>query len=160
VGHIIRFPAGSNLDEVLGIIAGTHERLECFTHIDDKDPTKLTKYNVTGLNRYCVENKVEIVLVPLTKEGALLCRNARGLEQHRYDRITEAVIDNLPVIFCLQEDGTGLLVDGTHRYARAWDLGYDEIRAYVLQPDQWKSFLLVVAEGLTAEELLKQDSGL
>ena len=158
----MRIPAGTPWDEVLGIIAGTHEMLEVFTHIDDKDPTILTRYNVTALNRHCHENKLQIFRVPITSEAAEICKNQRGVEQHRLDRLTEKSLLH-PAIFCLQEDGSAVMVDGTHRVVWAWDHGYREIYGYVLKPEVWKPFILPLKDyekGMTGEELLKKDSGI
>lgn len=155
----IRFPKGTPWSEVLGVLKGTHAIRECFTHIDDEG--KLTrKFDVTGIIEYCVENKVEIVRVGMTLIGYNICKLERGYEQHRLDTITQQVIDNHPVVFCQLPDGTHLMIDGTHRYIKAWDLGKRFILSYLVPEGVWAQFLLPVDENLTAEELLKQDSGL
>ena len=156
----MKFPKGTPIEEILGLIAGTHEIQECFTHIDDE--MKLTrKFNVTLIKRWCLENKPPISLVVVDEENYRICTTMRGFEQHRLDRITPEILDKEPVIFVwLPEDKTHLMIDGTHRCIKAYQLGRNLIKAYILNKDVWEQFLMPVDENITAEELLKMDSGL
>jgi len=155
--RVFKFPAGSSLDEVLGIIEGTHVIKECFTHIDDNN--KLTrKFDVSGINAYCVEHLKPYDGV-ITEQGYITSKTQRGYEQHRLDAITQEIIDKNPLTFIVDTDRQLLMIDGTHRYIKAWDLGNRTIRAYVVEPDIWQNYLMPV-DNISAEDLLKSPSGL
>lgn len=155
----MKFPKGTPLDTVLGIIAGTHEIQEVFTHIDDD--MKLTrKWNVTLMRRWLENNPRPLYHIIMDERTYDICKRLRGYEQHRLDRMTVEIIDSQPVIFCLLEDAQTVMVDGTHRCIKAYDLGRRLIVGYILKKEDWEQFLMPVEEGISAEDLLKQDSGL
>jgi hypothetical protein len=157
----MNFPKGTNLDEILSLMMGTHsvEIQEVFTHIDDE--MKLTrKWNVTLLRRWLKNNPQPLFNIVMDDRTYHFCKNLRGYEQHRLDRITMEVIDKIPVIFCMLEDGMTVMVDGTHRCIKAYEAGRRLIVGHILNKDVWEQFLMPVEEDITAEELLKKKSGL
>lgn len=110
-----------------------------FTHIDE-DGITVTTFAVDRLKKAPEFLALEIVRTPVDAEGARFCREHRGVEQHRLDRITIDTITYNPVIYCNWAGGTHLLIDGTHRYVKASMLGLPFILARVVPEEIWRPF--------------------
>lgn len=107
----------------------------------------------------------EIIEFELDPNFALYANVHRGVEPHRLARITPADLCHYPVVMAyFPEIGKDipehLLIDGHHRYVKAWSLGWKTLRAYVLPREVWEERYLVhipewMIEG-KKDELLNQ----
>jgi hypothetical protein len=130
------------LDETKGDI--------CFTHFSEKDQTQ-TVYDVTRLLAAIADGTVPVTRtkVQLDPILAVFLVQHRGVERHRIDRLMETDPETWePIVFCMQADETGLLVDGTHRYVVAllketWVIpqavivAYPDWRPYTVDAPRW-----------------------
>lgn len=115
-------------------------REQVFTH-KAEDGT-LRHFAADRLFRYCVGTGHEIVLVEIEPGYNMVIREKRGIEQHRLDRLTDDML-LLPVLYAMDvTPGTGLLIDGHHRYVRVAERGDTVIPAFVTQPKLWSRFLV------------------
>lgn len=103
----------------------------------------------------------QIVAVPINHQFARHVVQYNGLEEHRYNRITNEVILSSPVIYATlrlrpgEDEPFHILIDGSHRYAWAAAHRWTEIPAIILAPEQWEPFLIDVPEDIT--ELAMRD---
>lgn len=74
---------------------------------------------------------LEPCIIEMDADYAQWVRDKNGIEYHRLIRITPQVIAQLPVIYIEMGDGTHKLVDGNHRYLKAYQLGWKELPAYL-----------------------------
>lgn len=157
----MKIPKGTSFDDVIAILSGIKEVQEVFTHIDEEMKVQRS-WNVTLLIRYIEENKKDfpIFRIAVTKEGYNICKTSRGYEQHRLDRMTANILREKPVIY-IELGNTHLMIDGTHRLMKAYELGWKSQPGYIVKEEVWKYFLVDNPNSnLSAEELLKKDSGL
>ncbi len=83
----------------------------------------------------------------------------RGLEAHRQERLRTVPTFEPIIAARYPEEGTYLLIDGSHRYVEALRRKDEWILAYLLEPSQWEPFT-VDAPLLSEERLLNRRSGL
>lgn len=134
-----------------------------FTHIDD-ETGKVTTYSVTHLWLRVKEamraGKLKATRIPVDRDFAKYCREHRGIEKHRLQRIKTKHLDE-PLLMATQPSGTHLMVDGHHRYVKAANLMKRTLPAYVLPPSFWASCVVEMGEqALTPEDLKRMFSGI
>lgn len=160
----LTFPAGTDINLMLRFLMGDDsvklEKHEIFTHIDDDNKCSRA-FNVTLLQRYIDSRPrdFEIFNIVVDKRVYEQCKTLRGYEQPRLDRLTRDVILHKPVIF-IELDGSYVMIDGTHRMIKAYELKMRVVPGYVVPESVWTHFLVPVEKGLTPEELLKRKSGI
>lgn len=138
-----------------------------FSHVDDK----------TGVVRHFaierivadipkMETPPPVIVFPTDLNFARFMLAQRGIEPHRYDRITPQDVIAYPIIMA-KMPGVGrdtpddhLIIDGNHRYCKAvlqW--GWKEMQAYELSEDIWSKYLVSVPDWLnekSREDLANQ----
>jgi len=124
-----------------------------FSHHDPLDDT----VRHFAIERICTQIergglKPPIVEVPIDPNFAAGAMVFRGVEQHRFERITPVDMAHYPLVVAHMPGtardfpGELLLIDGSHRYCKAWMLGWKTLRAYVLEPEEWEKFLVWVPD--------------
>lgn len=103
---------------------------------------------------------VEYLLTELDQQHAVFIAAHRGIEAHRLDLALTMPLDAMqPVMFCMQKDGSGLLVDGSHRYVACAMRKQKTIRAVVVHFPDWKPYVVNMPP-IAPDVLLKSWSGL
>ena len=88
------------------------------------------------------------VMIPLEPKNVEFIRLSNGIEQHRLQRIDQVLIDANPILMCGMPDKTMLIVDGSHRFVRAYDLGLKEIKAFIIMYSELKQFEVAIPDKL------------
>jgi hypothetical protein len=99
--------------------------------------------------------------VPVEAEMAAWVMEHRGVEQHRFERITQRDLVVYPITIChLDAEDADMIVDGAHRYAAAhYRFGRTRIRARIVPESIWRRYE-VDAPPMMEEELAKGWSGI
>lgn len=138
-----------------------------FTHLDSDTGTQ-THYAISRISALEIitgldEGWIKAACVPIDNWMANYCMNNRGIEQHRLQPLLDAPIPFTPMIFVEQDDGTYLLIDGTHRYAAYHKRGTDQAPAYLISKEQNRRFVVTgfpKALETDGDSLLKSFSGI
>lgn len=93
------------------------------------------------LAKHLDEIQAEQILIPVDRIYAMTLPRDRGLEKHRLDRIPNDHKLWTPIML-LKMDNESLLVDGNHRYYKAYLLGMPFIRAYHVDQDIWANYIV------------------
>ena len=136
---------------------------ELFTHFDEQgvqtdwNATKLYEW-ITSLGEAADKWKFA---VPVEEQHATFCVQERGVEEHRLARLFEHP-DRLkkPIVFVEMEDGTHLLVDGTHRYVAYFALKAPTIPSYIVPFQFAKPFIVDGMPAVDEQRLKNSWSGL
>lgn len=146
-----------------------HERIRyhiMFTHIEE-GTGKNTHFDVTEITEW-LANLIKsdkkrfysmchnVVIDPVVAESYA---KIRGIEPHRYDRLTAKCVE-WPVLFCMAPDGSATLVDGNHRFVWLARHGYKTIRSIVVPEPDWRPFEVINFHEMTAEDTEKIWSGI
>lgn len=137
------------------------------SEVDPREPIFVYENPVFGqtvifasgrMAKYALEH-IEPVDVPMDADFARYCVTNRGVEPHRLAQIEPPI--HTPILYVQWVDGkTHLLVDGHHRYVRAYQCGYRTIPSYILAYAEWEKFLVEPFDRrLTPEEVLRARSG-
>lgn len=104
---------------------------------------KTFEFDITSLWKFCIETEVKSQLVDVDEEGYKIVKSCRQIDTWRMARLTRSVVTSLPtiILFGVESDDSGLLVDGTHRFIWAYEHGIKTIPAWLLQSEQWKSYM-------------------
>lgn len=129
-----------------------------FSHIDDKSGEQTT-FAVDRIIKYCLDNKVGAVMVPIEKQFVDHCINKGGFEADRLHKLYGKRL-MFPMILIDTEDGDHLLIDGTHRYVKHAFMNHKIARAWVLSPAIWRQFVVTGEPKLTRGQLQSMSSGL
>lgn len=132
---------------------------EFFTHISDDGTNTQTTYAVSAITKNLEQLGWPVVLIPVEQHHAMYCLQHRGVEERRLKRLREVDLDR-PIIFVHQLDGTHLLIDGTHRYVKAFMTGRTEIRAHIVHVSLVAPFIVEDAPKMTEDQLFNTESGL
>jgi hypothetical protein len=128
-----------------------------FSHVDDKTG-EVRHFAVERLNKHIERMAVppKRLEVKIDYQFAAFAITRRGIEPHRFERITPADIAQYPILLA-HMPGVGrdtpdnhLIIDGSHRYVKAATLGWKTIPAYELPEELWKEFLIRIPEELVA----------
>lgn len=96
--------------------------------------------------------------VRIEPDYAMQIPSTRGIEKHRLERICGPI--HQPVIYVKWPTGrTHLLIDGNHRYFRAFQRGDADIWAYMLPFEFCQPYLCDLGP-INKEEILRTHSGL
>lgn len=121
---------------------------ECFTHIYEGVATMFAVAQMKKSPEYLA---LEIFETPVELKFAEWVIKNRGVEQHRLDRITVQDLLAYPVTYCIfptpESLGGGfshLLVDGSHRYVKASQLGFNTLFGRVVPENLWRKFQVEV----------------
>lgn len=131
---------------------------EVFTHIDDVTGEQ-RDFAVTSLTKHLEERKWEVCVVPVTKEQADFCIQARGVERDRLEALAKRPESlKKPIILVempkdQQQVRSHLMVDGTHRYVLYSILEAEWIPAYMIPWEVAEPFLIEGLPKTTNEEL-------
>lgn len=126
-----------------------------FSHVDNK----------TGKVRHFAVERIErdirklgtpppIIQCPIDKHFATYAMQHRGIEAHRWNRITPQDVCNFPILLAhfpgvgIDTAGEHLIIDGIHRYTRAAHWGWTHVPAYELRPEFWGPYLIDIPEQL------------
>ena len=135
---------------------------QVFAH-EDPDTGVVSHYAATSAMAWAKEHE-EVFMVDITKDHYDVLINHRGVEAHRVKRLTRQLrrdggfLD--PMVFFTMDDGTHLLVDGTHRYVAYFRCSYKQALAYVLRNEAVNRFKVLGFESLPKENALHGFSGL
>lgn len=78
---------------------------------------------------------------PVQEPAVNFIRQNNGVERHRLERMTKQVIQQKPIlIFNDPNDKSTLMLDGSHRYVRAFDFGMSAIQAFVIEEQELTQF--------------------
>jgi len=93
------------------------------------------------MEKFAPEN-LQMVAVEIDYDYAKHVKARCGIEAHRLNRITPAVIAQKPVLYITLpgDPETHKLVDGNHRYLKAAMFGWQEIPAYIFDVKQSDQF--------------------
>lgn len=116
-----------------------------FDHVDDDGTVR--HFAVDRIVNWINQNTTGRVIIPINPAFAAWMYQGRGLEQHRLDRITGHDIVNYPVVMAhmpglARDHPQYLLIDGSHRYYRAYQMGWRELPATLLPQEVWTQFLV------------------
>jgi hypothetical protein len=121
-----------------------------FTHVDDKTG-EVRHFAVERIAAWLsMQTRIPIIKVKLDPVFAHWAMTRRGIEMHRFTRISKRIVKANPIVFAhmpgiaRDADGEHLIIDGNHRYCRAVYFGETHIRGYVLEPEHWEPFLVDV----------------
>ena len=135
-----------------------------FTHIT---PQGLTRhFNIDEADRIVRSRSFPIIPIYVDPEFAQQCFIDRGIEQHRLDRLqpqhllSPLYFAHLPPTHNVDHKDRHLLIDGHHRIVRAYQLGWENIPAYVLEPEVWETILIHGLRDFTPEELQSKHSNI
>jgi len=158
----------TDLDLTVDGDGNLHSTETAFSHVDN-ETGEVRHFAVTRIEKWLrTATQVPIIRVPIDMPFARYCMVHRGVEKHRYDRITKRQIMANPVIVA-RIPGVGkdaeleehLIIDGAHRYCKAaHHFRMNSVLGYELQPYQWEPFLIRVPDAIderTARELRHQD---
>lgn len=136
-----------------------------FSHVDD----------VTGEVRHFAVERIAkdiekmavpppIIEVPIDQTFAQFCIRARGVEPHRWNRITPQDVCHYPILMAVMP-GVGrdtkdshLIIDGIHRYTRAAAWGWPSVRGYELQPEFWQQYLVRVPDEVNRQQAVELEA--
>lgn len=116
----------------------------CFSWDDPDDGSHLT-FATDRLNTYLESTKHDVDWLAVDREFAAGMPELRGLEQHRLIPLLENPKTWGPVTLCLMPDGTGLTIDGNHRYYCAYALGMEILKVWLVPMEIWGRFLIDMA---------------
>lgn len=135
----------------------THEPISgeiVFSHVDDKT-NEVRHFAVERIERRLKTMDVlpPVIEIPIDPIFAVFAIRARGVEQHRLERVTPQDICNYPIMLArIPEVGRdsaeidGLIIDGIHRYVKAAMMGWKSIRAYLMEREFWEEYLIDIPE--------------
>lgn len=134
---------------------------QVFIHFDEVDGRQ-TIFAVQRLIAHLKAQALAPVLVDVDPDFAAWMRENRGIEAHRLDRLSQAVIDAAdPLVLVQLPDGQVLLVDGTHRFVWLAEHGQREAVAWIVPETIWRAFVVgETLDGLTDDVLRTLPSGL
>lgn len=116
---------------------------EAFSHVD-LTTGELHTFAVTAMNKFASEYDVSGIkraTIPITKNHYDHIMENSGIEEPRVERLTPEFRDK-PIIGVYWEDGTFTVIDGNHRYARAYRDGLERISCNIFIFPFWKQFVL------------------
>ena len=127
----------------------------CFSHVDDIDGT-VRHFAIDRIVKAITLGQMtpRILEFPIDPMFAVYAMQHRGIEQHRFQRITPQDVAHYPVVLAhmpgvgKDTQGNHLIIDGSHRYCRAFQLGWKTLRGYELSPAMWEPFLIDIPEEL------------
>lgn len=113
---------------------------------------------VNRLYRWCAQLKTPLHLgIELSKVDLLVMSNVVELERLR--KIKRSDILKYPAIL-VNMGNTSVLVDGNHRYCKAYSYGFPSIPAYHLQEHEWQPFRVSGLPEVEKKVLLSSWSGI
>lgn len=131
---------------------------QIFTHIEPKSG-KNTTIAATRLNEWCQKSNHPRVNIPLTRDGAELLWNKRGVEKDRLKRLT-VLCRYYPILVLEWPDGTHLIADGTHSYCWQYSQGFSSAVAWMVPQVVWREFVVEGLPDASEEQLLSSFSGI
>jgi hypothetical protein len=129
-----------------------HPMDQIFTHTDPAGVTR--HFNASMMTRAVLARQVtpDLGEFELTDElGGHVAAN-HGIEEHHLETITDKMLES-PVLMVHFEDGTDLIVDGSHRLVKKWRRGDKTVHALVFMPGQWERFLVDFGRDLSLTEI-------
>jgi len=130
---------------------------QMFTHVDP-DTGVNTVFAATDIRRYCDHNRLEFVMIPITRQDAKMILQHRGIEDYRLDRLRKSQ-QWQPLLFAHMPDGTDLLIDGSHTYVARALCGHKWALGYIVPQEIWSYFTIEGFPQTTEKELLSSWSG-
>jgi hypothetical protein len=133
-----------------------------FTHIDDQDHQvdiaidRLSNATFAA----CAAGLLKCVQAPVQKQIADYFVSHRGVEQHRLDRLDLKTLSTHPIIFGDWPNGAHMLLDGHHRYVKAYQLGLTQIKAVIVPEPAWRQYEIKNNYRATHDELRTMKSGM
>lgn|SRR5512141_1606796 len=100
--------------------------IEAFSHETEGN------FNVTAMRQWAQENRLLPVLAPLDEGFVEFIRTQRDIDLKRVAELNPLQIALDPAMALLLETGEHLLVDGSHRILRRWDMGMRDFPVWVI----------------------------
>lgn len=134
-----------------------------FTHVDTDTGVTTHMASTRMARRAEVEllaGRIQGALIPIDDSFVEFCLSHRGIEQHRLQRLERHHLLS-PMTFCVWQDGSHLLVDGSHRYVRHKHFGMKRGRALILPAEVWREYVIEGGEQVTdLDALVNSFSGI
>ena len=148
-----------------------------FSHVDDVDGTvrHFAIERILNWIKAAPPHKLPpIIECPVDPTFAMAAMTVRGIEPHRLARVTLQDILHYPIIVAhapgfgrdmrssaSAPGGEHLIIDGSHRYCKAWLMGLKSLPAYEVEPDFWMEYLVDIPEmdDFTREQMADQAMG-
>lgn len=96
------------------------------------DHSTCGKFDVTAMRAYAMSRHLPTLRVRIADVYAELCRD-RVIDQARVDELDEASWKDDPAMVIILEEGSHLLIDGTHRILRRHKEGQFLFRAWFIE---------------------------
>lgn len=132
-------------------------RGQIFTHIDPQTGVN-TVFAATEIRRWCDQNILPLVMIPITRRDAEMIVQYRGIEADRLFR-ARATKRWLPLLLVHMPDATHLLIDGSHTYVARASLGHRWALAYLVPQEIWTYFTVEGLPQATEDQLANSWSG-
>jgi hypothetical protein len=126
-----------------------------FSHVDNKTGV-VRHFAVERINNAIAKMAAPppIIQCPIDLAFTMFAMQHRGIEAHRWNRITAHDVCNYPILLA-HMPGVGidtpdehLIIDGIHRYTRAAYWGWTHLPAYELPPELWEPYLIDIPQEL------------
>lgn len=126
-----------------------------FSHVDNKTG-QVRHFAVERINRDIAKmgTPPPIIQCPIDPTFVMFAMQHRGVEAHRWNRITPQDVCNYPILLAYMP-GVGidtpdqhLIIDGIHRYTRAAHWGWTHLPAYELPEEFWEPYLIDIPQEL------------
>lgn len=101
---------------------------QTFSHQDDKGTWR--HWHIPTLQDLCEKGKAEKITLGVDRQHALFMVNNNGIEKDHVFRLPMERLKNPGIAVYFETDDTWVIVDGNHRYVRAFLEGWKEMPFY------------------------------
>jgi hypothetical protein len=129
-----------------------HPMDQIFNHTDPQGVTR--HFNASAMTRAILSRKVAPTLMQfeLDEHTAKHIEANHGIEEKHLATIDDKMLES-PVIMVHFEDGSDLIVDGSHRVVKRWRNGLRTVDAVLFMPGQWEPFLVDFGVDLSLRDI-------
>jgi hypothetical protein len=148
------FDLDMDIDPVTGKCTS---REQMYTHVDTEGVARY--FAVSRMAKHLEENPGDCEEVITLMEPDFAHRRLLhgGVEQHRLKRIKMSDIDDWPPIAVAMDDGSNLMVDGSHRYVAACFIYHMRwIKMRLMPLGTWERFLIKMPRQLDESKIKLQ----
>lgn len=119
----------------------------CFSYI--KDSGQSYTWSIDRLHKWLETHPQPLHSVPLFRADAEMVLKDNGVEPDRLAAISAEDIDRYPILFVGWKSGTHTLLDGNHRFVKAFTLGHRTITAHIIPERILRPFQIAPPKGMT-----------
>lgn len=121
-----------------------HPLDQIFTHVDPEGVTR--HFNASALLRAIMRKQIQPLpqFIELGLDEGLVdyIEKNQGVEQDHVERISEASTNNPILMVEFKDDGTHVIIDGSHRVVKRWRMGKHSIPCILVKEPGWVPFLV------------------